>query len=291
MVRKADVKNVISQTQALLSPPRLRDTVPDTLSVKERKILGNNSTNCVFPWSRSTLSLGGPEATLGLGKLDIPAGPLPAVEQATHENKSKTHTEPRSPRIDGDGWGCGTTRTKGSSLSLIGAVGTVEDLRSRPQKGSHGAIGNNQRVDDLGLSEAFAKGSVDSSSTSASINTDKALPIPPPVDSEFGLIENIDWEHSVTEDVLQNLMAPNAPNHSCCTPLSPRNRVLSGIPEMSVEDAESDVLSLSATSSDKEVYRRSIDALKLIECMRESDMRGKAAISDDRGHDRGPIET
>jgi hypothetical protein len=60
---------------------------------------------------------------------------------------------------------------------------------------------------------------------------------------------------------------------------------------MSVEDAESDILSLSATSSDKEVYRRSIDALKLIEFMRESDIRGKTAISDDQGHDRGPIET
>jgi hypothetical protein len=53
---------------------------------------------------------------------------------------------------------------------------------------------------------------------------------------------------------------------------------------MSVEDVESDISSLSAASSDKEVYRKSIDALNLIEFMRESDMRGNVAIPDDQDH-------
>lgn len=289
LARKADVKNVISQTQALLAPPELPEMVPDTLSVKERKILEKTRTNPVLPSSRSMLSLSMSEATLGFGKLDIPAAPLSAVERIGHKKKSKMRMEPRSPRIDGEGWGYSTTQKKGSSFSLRRAERTMEDLRPRPRKDSLGAMGNNRRGDDLELLETPVKGSVDSTSTTTSINTDKALPIPPDIPPELSPIENIEGGHSVTEDVLQNLFLSNAPQHGFCTPLSPRNRVLSGIPEMSVEDAESNVSSLSATSSDKEVYRKSIDALKLIEFMRESDMWEDTATADDQGHDAGPV--
>ena len=69
--------------------------------------------------------------------------------------------------------------------------------------------------------------------------------------------------------------APAVPDHaSLYGQISPRKRVLSGIPEVSsATDPDSPNGSFSATSSDKEAYRKSMDALNLIEFMRESDMR------------------
>jgi hypothetical protein len=290
LARKADVKNVISQTQALLAPPQLHETGPDTLSAKERKMLQKNKTNSALPSSRSMLSLSMSEAALGFGKLDIPAAPLSAVERMTHQNKLKQPLEPQSPRIGDDGWGCGMVRKRGSVADLRRAVGTIEDMRPQPRNGFLGAMSNDHSDNDFELLETIVKGSVDESSTTNSINTDKALPILPEVKSEHGSIHESDGGHSVTEDILQDLLLSEVPNHSVCTPLNSRNRVLSGIPEMSAEDAESQRSTLSATSSDKEVYRKSIDALNLIELMRESSMRKSAAVPDYEGDDYGPVE-
>jgi hypothetical protein len=287
LARKADVKNVISQTQALLAPPELHEMGPATLSPKERKMLGKNKPKIgALPSSRSMLSLSMSEATLGFGKLDIPAAPLSAVECITHENKPKPHMEPRSPRVDDEGWNCGIARKRGSFPNLRRAFGAVEDLRPRPRNDSLGAVSHDRRDSDLELLETIIKGSVDEISTANSIDTEKELPAPPEVHSEYGSIHNSDGGHSVTEEILHDLLLPEVPEHSYGTPLSPRKRVLSGIPEMS----ESQRSSPSATSSDKEVYRKSIDALNLIEFMRESDMRKSAAVPDYEGNDYGPVE-
>ena len=280
LARKADVKNVISQTQALLAAPALRDIRPDTLSAIEGKLLKQNRVNNALPSSRSMLSLSLSEATLEFGKLDAPAAPLSAVEGSTHKAKSKSHMEPRSPRTDDDGWGCGIARKRGS----------FPNLRPRPRKDSLGVVSSGRCADSLELLETLVKGSVDDSSTTASINTDKALPLPPDVRSEHGSVHNSDGGHSVTEEVLQDLLLPDVPNHNYHAHLSPRNRVLSGITEMSVEDSESQSSSPSATSSDKEMYRKSIDALNLIEFMRESDMRKDAAVPDYEGNGYGAVE-
>jgi hypothetical protein len=290
LARKADVKNVISQTQELLAPPQLCEMGPDTLSTKERKMVRKNRINTALPSSRSMLTLSLSEATLGFGKLDIPDAPLSAVERITHENKLKQPMEPRSPRIDDDGWGCGMARKRGSVANLRRAVRTIEDMRPRLLNDSLGPMSNDRRDNDFELLETIVKGSVHESSIATSINTDKALPIPPEVDSEYGSVHESDGGHSVTEDVLQHLLPPEVLNHGFCTPLSPRNRVLSGIPEMSVEDTESQMSSPSATSSDKEVYRKSIDALNLIELVRESSMRKSMSVPDYEGDDYGPIE-
>ena len=290
LARKADVKSVISQTQALLAPPELREIGPDTLSATERQMLGKNKAKSnVLPSSRSILSLSISESTLGFGNLDVPAAPRSAVERITYETKPKAHVEPRSPRVDDQSWGCGISRER-SVPTLRWAVGAVEDSRPRPRNDSLGAMSNDLRVSDLELLETIVKSSVDENSTATSINTEKALPIPPGIRPEHGSIHNSDGGHSVTEELLQDLLPPEVPSHNFGTPLSPRNRVLSGIPELSGEDAESQNSSPSATSSDKEVYRKSIDALNLIELMRESDMRESATVPDYEGNDYGPVE-
>lgn len=285
LARKADVKNVISQTQALLAPPELREGGSETLRVRERQISGKNKYEPgALPSSRSMLSLSISEATLGFGNLDIPAAPHSAMGRITYETKPKSRLEPWSPRIDSQGWGCGIAR-KSSVPNLRWPACAVEDPRPRLRNDSLCAMSNDRRANDLELLETIVKSSVDEISRATSINTEKALPTPPEAPSEYGFIHNCDGGHSVTEEVLQDLLPPEVPEHSFGTTLSPRKRVLSGIPEMSAEDAESQRSSPSATSSDKEVYRKSIDALNLIDFMGEN-----AVVPDYEGNDYGPVE-
>ena len=291
MARKADVKHVISQTQALLAPPEMREVGPDTLASKERKVLEKDqSKSRTLPSSRSMLSLSISESTVGFGNLDIPAAPHSALERITYDTKSKMHMEARSPKIDDQGWGCGIARKRGSVPNLRRPVGAIEEPRPRPRNDSLGARSNHRRTNDLELLETIVKDSVDESATVSSFKAEKALPTPPDVRSEHGSIHNSEGGHSVTEEVLQDLLQPDVPNHGFGATLSSRNRVLSGIPEISGEDGESQNSSPSATSSDKEIYRKSINALNLIEFMRESDMRRDSTVPDYEGNDYGPVE-
>src|SRR5271155_4738888 len=79
LARKADVKNVISQTQALLASPALPEIAPDTLSAKEQLVGRDKTKRGAMSSPRSMLSLSVSEATLGFGNLDTPAAPLSAV--------------------------------------------------------------------------------------------------------------------------------------------------------------------------------------------------------------------
>ena len=291
MARKADVKHVISQTQALLAPPEMREVGPNKVTGKERKTLGKDKSNSgSLPSSGSVLSLSISESTVGFGNLDILAAPRSALERVTYETKPKIHMEARSPRVDDQGWGCGIARKRGSVPDLRRPVCAIEEPRSRPRNDSLGARSNDRRANDLELLETIVKGSVDESATASSFKAEKVFLTPPDIRSEYGSIHNSAGGHSVTEEVLQDLLQPNVPNHGFGAALSPRNRVLSGIPEISGEDGESQNSSPSATSSDKEIYRKSINALNLIEFMRESDMRRDSTVPDYEGNDYGPVE-
>lgn len=287
---KADVKKGVGQTQALLAPPELREGGTNSASNKERKMLAKNKTNDPLASSRSMLSLNMSQATLGWGKSHVAAAPFSAVEPAPYKNHPKLQMEARSPRVDDVGWGCGIPRKRRSVPNLRRAAGAVEDVRLRARNDSLGAVSSERDINDLELLRTLVRGSVDDSSTITSINTDKALPIPPDVQSEDASIHSSDGGHSVTGEVLQDMLSPDVPTQNFHTPLSPRNRVLSGIPEMSAEDAESERSSPSATSSDREAYRKSIDALNMIEMMGESDVRMGADVPDYDGSDYGPVE-
>lgn len=257
LARKADVKSVISQTQALLASPTLPEVAPDTLYAKEQLVGRDKTKRGAMSSSRSMLSLSASEATLGFGNLDTPAAPLSAVERITYDNRSNLQFEPRSPHDEG--WGCGIARKRRSFQNLRRAFSAIEDLKPRPRNNPLGAMSNGQRPNDLELLQTLVKGSVNESSTATSINTEKALPIPPEAHSEYGSIHNSDGSRSVTEEVLEDLLLqPEVADHSLGSPVSQRKRVLSGIPEMSAEDAESQKSSPSATSSDKEVLGRAL---------------------------------
>jgi hypothetical protein len=289
LARKADVKNVISQTQALLASPELLEVAPDTLSAKEQLVGRDKTKRGAMPSSTSMLSLSVSEATLGFGNLDTPVAPLSAVEQIAYDNKSNPQFEPRSPHDEG--WGCGIARKRRSIQNLRRAFSAIEDLKPRPRNNPLGAVSNSRRSNDLELLETLIKGSVNESSTATSINTEKALPTPPEAHSEYDTIHNSNSGRSVTEEVLEDLLLqPEVADHSLGSPVSQRKRILSGIPEMSAEDAESQKSSPSATSSDKEVYRKSIAALSLIESMRESDMQKSTAMPDYEGNEYGSVE-
>lgn len=291
LARKKDVKHVISQTQALLAPPELNEVSPNTLSGKERKLPGKNqSKHATIGTSRSTMSLNLSEPM----HVDIAPGPRSAVDPIMSHNKLRAHMEPRSPRTDDQGWGCGIAKKR--SVPELGKRGDqITELRPQPRNDSLGAMRGIRRNNDLEFLEKIVKSSVrENHSARVSISTEKALPTPPDVHSEYGSIHNSDGGHSVTEEVLQDLLsAPEVPDHGSFTapaaagPLSPRRRVLSGITEMSVEDAESEKDTLSATSSERDMYKKSIDALNLIEFMRESDMR---FAPDYEGNGYGPME-
>jgi hypothetical protein len=255
LARKADVKNVISQTQALLTSPELPETAPDTVSAKEQLVGGDKTKRGAMSSSRSMLSLSLSEATLGFGNLDTPAAPLSAVERITYDNGSNLQFEPRSPHDEG--WGCGIARKRRSIQNPRRAFSAIEDLKPRPRNNPLRAMSNGQRPNDLELLQTLLKGSVNESPTATSINTEKALPTPPEAHSEYASIHNSDGGRSVTEEVLEDLLLrPEVADHSLGSPVSQRKRVLSGIPEMSAEDAESQKSSPSATSSDKEVLGR-----------------------------------
>ena len=290
LARKADVKNVISQTQALLASPELLEAAPDTLSAKEETVVGRDkTTRGAMSSSRSMLSLSISEASLGFGNLDTPTAPLTAVERITYDDKSNLQFEPRSPHDEG--WGCGIARKRASIQNLRRAFSAIEDLKPRLRNNPPGTMSNGRRSNDRELLETLVKSGVNENPTVASVITEKALPKPPEAHPEYGSTYNCDGSRSVTEEVLEDiLLHPEVADHNFGSPVSQWKRVLSGIPETSAEDAESQKSSPSATSSDKEVYRKSIAALSLIESKRESDMRKSAAVSDYEGNEHSPVE-
>ena len=290
LARKADMKNVISQTQALLASPELLEAAPDTLSPKEEMGVGRDkTTRSAMSSSRSMLSLSVSETSPGFGNLDTPTAPLSAVERITSDDKSNLQFEPRSPHDEG--WGCGIARKNTSIQNLRRAFSAVEDLKPRLRNNPPGTTSNGRRSNDRELLETLVKGSLNENPTAASTITEKALPTLPETDHEYGSIYNSDGGRSVTEEVLENiLLHPEVADHNFGSPVSPWKRILSGIPEMSAEDSESQKSSPSATRGDKEVCKKSIATLSLIESKRESDMQKSAAVSDYEGNEYGPVE-
>jgi hypothetical protein len=290
LARKADVKNVISQTQALLASPELLEAAPDMLSPKEEMGIGRDkTTKGAMSSSRSMLSLSVSEASPGFGNLDTPTAPLSAMERITYGDKSNLQFEPRSPHDEG--WGCGIARKRTSIQNLRRAFSAIEDLKPRLRNNPPGTMSNGRRSNDRELLETLVKGSMNENPTTTSIITDKALPTPPEAHHECGSIHDSDGGRSVTEEILENiLLYPEDADHNFGSPVSQWKRVLSGIPEMSAEDLESQKPSPSAASSDKEVYKKSIATPSLIESKRESDVRKSAAVSDYEGNEHGPVE-
>ena len=258
IVGKTDVKNVISQTQALLAPPEMQRNGPDSLSGKERRMLAKKSNMSCIPSSKSMLSLSLCDAT-DLINLGSPS----AIN-------FKARMEPRSPRVGDQGqWTCGMPR-KRSVPDLRADKLDFPDTRPARKDSLGGRRGG--RPSDLHLLQSVVKGSVSSRSSTTptpSINIDKALPTPPHVHESVHDLDSI--SDSVTGSVLHDFThVPKPTEHT--TPTGLGKRILSGIPEISsVEDPDSPPH--SATSSDREVFRQSVAALSLIDMLRESDMR------------------
>ena len=280
LARKADARNVVAQMQ-LMAPAEVgRRPELGKLATIERKIFGKNKFKGGFlPTSKSLLSLNHSETEIGLGNEDAGPGTRSAMVNMAFESRRPMYMEVRSAKASDDGWSCGMGRKK-SVPELRRAQESTEDLTPRPRKDSLDEMGG------IGLA-----GSASEHPVLSSVNTEKELPLPPGAHSQYESVRDggrISTVETLGNGMVQNLRPPEVPNHDFCSQPSPSKRILSGIPELSSEDTESDGASVSATSSDREAYRKNVDALNLIEILRESDMRAHDGYPDYEGSGYGP---
>ena len=276
LARQKDVKNVILQTQALLTPPEQEDMSCGGLFVKARQSLLHQASprGRFLPTSRSTLSLSLPESNPDLNTVVARAGNEPGdgADAITSETKPSQHMEPRSPgRTSGRLW---TTGLKGKKNRVPKAP-----ARKKSSKDSSTEVA--PRTDSL---SASVNGDVERPKMTVA-TYEKELPLPPDNESSFDSTGD-DNSHVLGEPSTEpsghdhtrsyHSGPPEGPpygGNNTHTPISPHKRMLSNIPELPIENAEEEERSLSATSSDREAYRKSIDALTLIELMGENEMR------------------
>ena len=249
LARRADVRNVITQTQALLVPRPQPQENGRKDPVKSSNPFGRSKDKARklhLPHSQSNVFLG-----FGHLNMDLMTSP---------ENPSRYSSK---EVVDCDRKGFHISCASSSSNSAR----TNSSTPSRGRRASDPFSDVRPRNESLG---ALAR---DSGSERSSVDVQKQLPAAPPtitaqIPTSSSLLHPNDALAKSPRTPSPNLpaMSPrishdtNSSNPSLRTPA---RRILSLIPEASVEDSES-VRAPSASSSDKEVYRRSIHALDVL---------------------------
>jgi len=287
---ETDVKNVTTYTQALLSPvDPLAQMTFGGHAAKERSLLTKENAKGHSPNSMSMASL----PFFASPKINFTAAlddyRLPDKEIISTASK----LVPRMvPRIEKPEWACGIK--KKSSPDLRQADDSFPDLGPRLRNDSQGLVAcdfaPSTRTDFLGVVangiRNFGMQTADTESSVSPINTHKDLPnIPPTVLHHDAQDAYYDTTHQPQILDAQNAyhgtthqpQIPDAPPHGLYAHIPHYKRVMSNIPEMSSvaasDSGKDNSPSLSMTSSDREAYRKSLDALDLIEFMLEGDLR------------------
>lgn len=283
LTHKADVKNVITYTQAMLSPAYSPGEM--TLgghTAKERKLLAKETARKThLPNSVSMTSM--PFFTDS--RIDLSAAlegdPHSDKEMVSRVNKVGPVVPRMAARIEKPEWACGIPK-KRSFPDLKRTDVSYPDLAPRPRKDSLGTTANiplpQPRSDSLGIvanyMHTLTLHAPDPSSGHPSpIDIHKDLPNPPETASRSDLYQDASGAYNGGVRHPQN---PAMPQNDYYTNMPPQKRVLSTVPEISIASSDSDKAmssSLSITSTDREVYGKSLDALNLIEFMKEGDLR------------------
>ena len=261
LARRADVRNVIAQTQALMVPPS-QDVGHDHTS---GKILGRSRDRGKkhrFPHSESSTFLG-----LQHLNIDLMTSPNAASRASPKER--------------------GECDKAGKSFHLSCASSSSNSARTASSTPTHGRRASDPFSDIRPRNESLGALERDGTSTRSSADIQEQLPAAPPT-----LLPQVPTANSLQRpnEALSDpprTSWPAMPTHS--TPAShdsinpslrtPGKRILSLIPEASHEDSES-VRAPSATSSEREVYRRSVHALEFLNSssVAEDDESGSGTV-------------
>ena len=270
LARRADVRNVITQTQALMVP-QTQGGDNDRNGGKIFRRSKEKARNHRFPHSRSS-------AFLGFQHLhpDLMTSP-----NAASRFSSKEVVE------------CDKT---GKSFHLSCASSSSNSARTASSTPSHGRRSSDPFSDIRPRSESLGAVERDGTSARSSADIQKQLPAAPPT-----LLPQVPTSSSLLHpnDALTNspyaaspalpIQSPQTSRDSSNPSLrTPARRILSLIPEASHEDSES-VRAPSATSSEREVYRRSIHALDYLNTssVAEDDESGSGTVVQDSGRPSG----
>lgn len=261
---KADVKNVITHTQALLSPVELREDiarVPPTL--KERRLMSKvKGTSVGLPASHSMLSLS--QHGQHSYAPTIPERRQPANVLARPVDRPAFTMLPRDVTPQ---WACGVAQ-KQSSQDLRDLSNFSPNYAPQP------------RTDSLGYNSGRKRpGSGDHAMASAVVNQmlgapikfdpNKRLPNRPVPPCALELYGGDDGTTMDQVEEWYRQQQPQPPKHIPSPPVAQRTRVLSQITERSGEDSvsvsekASEKDTASATSSAQAEYRNGLQAVRM----------------------------
>lgn len=241
LARQADVRNVIIQSQAMMGPPEASDTSSQSSGSKTRKVMGRSkdkpkARHPLFSHSQSSFNIGFGKP-LNPDLMSSPPDPKYSSKEVVNKRKKSNDL-------------ISSTASPSSSVYSRDSKDTA-----RQNDPFHDA---RPRADSLGALEAMRQ-----NVNPSRADIQKQLPSPPPA------IIATPPNHpppapphgdSPMPRSFSNRELQAYPDYS---PQPAARRILSDIPEASVEDAESP-RAPSATSSDREVYRRSMIALNAL---------------------------
>jgi len=237
VARRADVKNVITQTQQLLAPAL--DELAEASNIgpvaKARKLFSSDKQKKKpLPSSMSMLDLMG-------------------LRGAQHDSVSSDHDRAFLSREIANSSEISSVSSlpQNSSDDILSspqervrrASDTYPEHASRPLGGYVGRVVRPSMVDDAELDSPL-------------VNIHKNLPVPP---SSILLPEKNGLDTSFSQSSSSSQALKEYSDR-----LSPGKRILSLIPEVSAEDLQSKKSNYSPTNSEREMYRRSISALDIL---------------------------
>ena len=227
LARQHDVRNVLAQTQAMLGVRPIAGGSPGPNMSKAHRVLGRDKEKEKDKPKRSLFDRKG-------------LSPISATDLCSSESrfssKEAVSSHPSS------------TTSKGKA---------VQDRRASDPFHEVGT-----RTDSIGAMERHARNLIIGSSPQGA-SYHKLLPTPPPPLPRRHVMNQARNNHQNWSPTTQTSGAASSSSPSPLTPKTPVRRVLSLIPEASVEDSGS-TRAGSITNSDKEVYRYSINALDLM---------------------------
>ena len=281
---KADVKNVISHTQALLSPVEHQEEfVSKVPTLKERRMMSKTKGQSTgIPVSQSMLLLSAP------GQKTCGAPSIPERRQSANV-LAKPINQPAfamMPRDVTPQWACGVSQRQ-SDPDLRDPTKFSPNYAPRP------------RMDSLGYSNVQQRSSTgDHAVASAVVNhmlgapiqfdPNKKLPQHPGPHYALDIYSGGNAPSMQEAEDWYQEKQPQQPKLVSPPSMIQRKRVLSQIQEMSVEDSTSERASerdtASATSSAQEEYRNGLQAVRMHDFITQTNnmTKGKGKERDDR---------
>ena len=261
LARRADVRNVITQTQALMGS-QTQDEETDRNGGNMLRKSKEKGRKYRFPHSQSSMFLGFQHLNPDL---------------MTSPNAASRFSPKEVVECD----------KAGKTFHLSCASSSSTSARTASSTPTHGRRASDPFSDVRPRNESLGAVERDGASTRSSIDIQKQLPVAPPtllpqVPASSSLLHPTDAQSDLprTSSPALTAQSPTASNDGSNAGLrTPARRILSLIPEASHEDLES-VRAPSATSSEREVYRRSVHALDFLNSssVAEDDESGSGTV-------------